>query len=138
MINIALGEYGVKEIKGEKHNPTVVNYFKDIGFSGIRNDETAWCSCFINWVAMKSGKERSKKLNARSWLNIGEEMTKPMLGDVVIFWRGSRDSWKGHVGLYVNEDGDNINVLGGNQSNSVCIKPYPKNRILSIRRLSNE
>jgi uncharacterized protein (TIGR02594 family) len=137
LIEVAFSQYGVKEIVGKKHNPVVVNYFKEIGFKQIDNDETPWCSAFINWCALKSGLEKnmSKKLNARSWLKVGNEIKDPVLGDIVIFWRENKDGWKGHVGIYINEDSKNINVLGGNQGNEVCIKPYPKDRLLGYRRL---
>lgn len=40
--HIALGEYGVQEwTKG--HNPEVLKYFHDIGFTNINDDETSWC-----------------------------------------------------------------------------------------------
>lgn len=135
MINIALAEYGVTEIPGAEHNPRIVQYSKDIGYAGIIDDETAWCSIFINWCAMKAGLERSKKLNARSWLKIGEEVTEPQVGDIVIFWRSSKTSWKGHVGIFINETDKGINCLGGNQSNQVKISTYKKNRLLGYRRL---
>jgi uncharacterized protein (TIGR02594 family) len=131
----ALSQWGIQEIPGEEHNPEVLKYFEEIGHAYVKSDETAWCSAFMNWVAKKAGKERSGKLNARSWLKVGEEVDEPIAGDVVIFWRSSRDSWKGHVGIYVNETEEFINVLGGNQNNKVCIKAYPKERFLGYRRL---
>lgn len=137
LINMALSQYGVTEVVGKEHNPVVVNYFKEIGHSWIKDDETAWCSAFVNWVAMKCGMETSGKLNARSWLKVGEAVNTPTIGDVVIFWRGKKDSWQGHVAFYVNEDKDNIWVLGGNQGNKVCISTYPKSRLLGYRRLRN-
>jgi uncharacterized protein (TIGR02594 family) len=135
ILEVAFNQYGVEEIPGKQHNPVILNWFKEIGCEWIKDDETAWCSCFVNWVALKAGVERSGKLNARSWVNVGENIEKPMLGDVVIFWRESRDSWKGHVAFYINDDEDWIYCLGGNQNNKVCVKPYPKYRFLAYRRL---
>jgi hypothetical protein len=63
---------------------------------------------------------------------------KPQLGDIVVFWREKKDSWKGHVGFYINETNTHINVLGGNQNNMVCIKPYPKSRLLQYIKLGYE
>ncbi len=140
LLNIALSQYGVKEIKGSLHNPTIVGYSKDIGYGGIIDDETAWCSIFMNWCAMHVGLERSKKLTARSWLKIGEEIKTPQMGDVVIFWRSSPTSWKGHVGIFVgySEDRKYIYCLGGNQNNQVCIKAYPAKQLLGFRRLKSD
>ena len=137
LLDTALSQYGIKEISGVKHNPTIVNYSHEIGYRGIIDDETAWCSIFMNWCAKQVGLERSKKLNARSWLHTGETIKEPQTGDVVIFWRESKNSWKGHVAIYINhsEDGKHIHCLGGNQSNQVCIQAYKSNQVLGFRRL---
>jgi len=134
MLKTALSQYGVKEIVGEEDNQTIVNYAKEAGFSWVDNDETPWCSIFMNWVALRAGYERSDKANARSWLNVGEKVESPVTGDVVVFKRGN-SSWQGHIGIFVRTDGDLVYVLGGNQSNMVNIKPYNKNKVLGYRRL---
>ena len=41
----------------------------------------------------------------------------------------------GHVGFYAGEEGNNVLVLGGNQSDAVNIRPFPWNRVLGIRSL---
>ena len=84
LLKIALSQYGVKEISGEKNNKQIVDYAKEAGFEWVNDDETPWCSIFINWCAMKAGLERSHKANARSWLNTGELTTHPETGDIVI------------------------------------------------------
>lgn len=139
LLQTAFSQYGVTEISGASHNPTIVNYFKTIGHKWVTTDETAWCSAFANWVALKAGKKGSGKLDARSWLKTGNTTYRPVLGDVVVFWRESKSSWKGHVGFFIGYSEDNryIYVLGGNQSNQVNIKPYPKSRLLGFRRLSS-
>ena len=48
------------------------------------------------------------------------------------------DIWMyGHVGLYCSHSSDGrwLYLLGGNQSNRVCIKPYPAYRFLEGRRI---
>lgn len=137
ILNKAFLEYGVSEIKGQKDNPEIIKYFDEIGFDGGKlKDETAWCSAFANWVAKTSGYEFSGKLNARSWLNVGESVKIPEIGDIVVLWRELKDSWKGHVGFYINSDKNYIYILGGNQNNQVNIKPYNKNRLLDYRKLN--
>jgi len=135
-IELALSQIGIKEIKGRKDNPEVLKYFDEIGFNGGRlKDETAWCSTFLNWCCKKAGLPYSGKLNARSWLKIGKATDNPELGDIVVLWRESRSSWKGHVGFFVRESKRHIYILGGNQGNAVSIKPYPKNRLLEYRKI---
>lgn len=137
IISFATNYIGLEEIKGAEHNDFIVKMFSDIGHSWVDDDETAWCSCFANWIALKIGVVRSGKLNARSWLKVGEKTNYPKHGDIVVFWRESQDSWKGHVGFFAGftSKGD-IYCLGGNQNNEVNISVYPKERLLSFRRLA--
>ncbi len=135
-LELAFSQYGVKEISGKRDNQEILKYFNDLGFDGnALKDETAWCSAFVNWVCKESGLDYSGKLNARSWTELGCEIFEPHIGDVVVFWRESKDSWKGHVAFYINERNGFIYVLGGNQSNQVKIAAYPKERVLTYRRL---
>ena len=134
LLKIAFTQYGIREISGEVSNIEVNKYFDALGLN--YDDNYAWCSAFLNWCCMEAGLNYSGKLNARSWLEVGEEVAEPELGDIVIFWRESEDSWKGHVAIYINDDGNHIYVLGGNQNNMVCIKSYPSYRLLGFRRLN--
>ncbi len=133
---IALSQIGIKEVPGRRDNPEVLKYFNETGFDGAKlKDETAWCSAFMNWIAFKSGLEMTGKLTARSWLKVGWEVKQPQIGDIVVFWRGSKQGWKGHVGLFIREEKGYIYCLGGNQNNEVSIKPYLKTQLLQYRRL---
>jgi len=132
-----LSHYGLKEIVGSKHNPEILAMFADIGYDWVKDDETAWCSASLNYFCKKLGYERSGKLDARSWLKIDKPIIvlKPTIGDIVVLWRVSPDSWEGHVGLFINWDENNIWVLGGNQGNMISIAPYKRERILGFRQL---
>lgn len=135
-LKLALSQYGIKEIVGEKDNPEIIKFFESLGFDGSKlKDETAWCAAFANWVLKESCYNYTGKLNARSFLKLGEEIDKPELGDIVVFWRVKKNDWRGHVGFYINEDSDSVYCLGGNQSNSVNIRPYDKNRVLGYRKI---
>ena len=137
MLNVfkrALSQYGVSEIVGDQHNKKVLEYFKEVGHEWVKNDELAWCAAFVGWCLSKEGYDHSGKLNARSYLQIGQRTEHPKLGDIVVLWRVKEDSIYGHVGFYVNEDENYIYVLGGNQKNQVNILPYRKSRLLQYRR----
>jgi uncharacterized protein (TIGR02594 family) len=136
MLLEAMQYYLLQEIPGEEHNPAILNFFATIGHSWVQDDETAWCSAFINYIAHVCGVEKSGKLNARSWLDVGEDQHKPEKGDIVVLWREKRASWKGHVGLYVGEEVGKIHILGGNQNNEVNITAYPSYRLLGYKKLS--
>jgi uncharacterized protein (TIGR02594 family) len=131
-----LQEYGVAERSGhESNSPRILYYAKSVGMNWVKYDEVAWCSIFINFLAKECGYERTGKPNAKSWLEIGEEVKTPEIGDIVVFWRDNPKSWKGHVALYINEDDKFIYVLGGNQNNQVKISSYSKERLEGYRRL---
>ncbi len=52
LLEIALSQYGIREIVGKRDNPEVLKYFDILGYDGSRlKDETAWCSAYINWCA---------------------------------------------------------------------------------------
>ena len=139
LLEIALREYGVQEIVGGEHNAVIVEYFKESGHGWVHDDELAWCSSFMNAMARRAGLESTGKLNARSWLDVGVHITNPQPGDLVIFWRKGKSSAYGHIAIFINfdEDGRNINVLGGNQGNMVRISGYDKGRLLGFRRLAS-
>lgn len=131
---IALGEYGTTEWPGATHNPKVMKYFKDCGFPTVKDDETSWCSAFVCWCIQKAGMKHSGSLAARSWMNWGEPVFDPQVGDIAVFWRNDPKGWQGHVGFFVRQNGDRVFVLGGNQSNQVCIDDYAGAQLLGYRR----
>jgi len=135
----ALGELGVSEMQGDAHNKKILNYAKEAGFKWVGDDETPWCSIFMNWCCLKANLPRSKRADARSWLRVGKPVTDPEPGDVVIFWRGSKESWQGHVGLFIgfSGNGSSIFCLGGNQKDSVSIARYDRGRLLGFRRVED-
>jgi uncharacterized protein (TIGR02594 family) len=138
LLNKALDYIGIKEMPGVENNPTILGFFKSIGQSWVQSDETAWCSAFVNYVCKSEGFEYTGKLNARSWLTVGTHIDEPARGCIVVLWRVDKNGWQGHVGFYVRHDGDYIYILGGNQDNSVSIKAYPKERLLSYRILKQK
>lgn len=140
IFKIAVAELGQKEIIGSGNNPTIVNYAREAGFPWINDDETPWCSIFVNWVAFKAGVARSKQLNARSWLLVGQNVdNSPEPGDIAVFWRNKPDAWEGHVGIFFgfSINGGKVYCLGGNQGNQVSISAFPKDTVLGFRRLTS-
>ncbi|MEP1035632.1 TIGR02594 family protein [Ekhidna sp.] len=139
LLKLAFGQLGVKEISGAEHNETILKYAEESGFGWVDDDETPWCSIFVCWVVMKCNLKRSKKANARSWMHIGTPTSNPEPGDVVVFWRESPESWKGHVGFFMgySKDGSRVYCLGGNQGNQVSISAYRSETVLGFRKLQS-
>ena len=137
IFDIAEDYLGVKEYPAAKHNDQIVKFFADAGHGYVQDDETPWCAAFVGAVLAECGVKGSGKLNARSYLDWGQpvDINNAQKGDVVVFWRGSKKGWKGHVAFYSHHDDENIYVLGGNQGNKVSVAPYPRDRLLGVRTL---
>jgi uncharacterized protein (TIGR02594 family) len=111
-------------------------------FLSVDPVRTEWCAAFVNAVLAKDGIPGSETvsdypLTARSFLQWGEGVEYPRLGDIVVFPRGNQ-GWQGHVGFYMETvvvDGIiYYNILGGNQDNTVSYKLYRADLALGIRR----
>lgn len=136
-LNVAATYIGRKEIPGVNHSPWVLSLYKRIGHGWVHDDETPWCAAFVGSVIAECGLKGTGKLNARSYLDWGHEvpLSEAQPGDVVVFWRGKPTSPQGHVAFFAGVDANgNPKVLGGNQSNMVCVATYPRERVLSVRR----
>lgn len=132
----ALQNIGMREIVGQKHNPTIMRWARELNMADIyKNDETAWCGLFAAYTLHLA--DRLPKANTRwnylraAWYGtILNPVDKAAIGDLLIF----RRQGGGHVGYYVGEDATTYHVLGGNQSNEVNIMRLEKSRLTHIRR----
>lgn len=92
-----------------------------------QSDETAWCACFAQWCYAQVGIGGKNSARAIRWNEWGRECD-PTRGSLAVFERWERRRLVGgHVGFFLEDRGDQILVLGGNQSQSVSQAEYPKN-----------
>lgn len=127
----------IREIPGAPHHPFIQWCHLLVGLGDNQPDETPWCSSFVNAIAWQLRLPRSKSAAARSWLAIGEtvDLSFASVGyDVVVLKRGAQP-WQGHVGFYAGATPTHVSVLGGNQSNTVSIAPFPVADVIGIRRI---
>jgi uncharacterized protein (TIGR02594 family) len=131
---IALAEVGVKEFPGAADNPRIIEYLKSTLLEPPYNseDETAWCSAFVNWCMERAGFEGTDSAWARSWLSWGRVIDSPERGCVAIFQR-NQDGYSGHVGFFLEQSMEGILLLGGNQSDSVKSSRYSDENLLGYR-----
>lgn len=115
---IARGEIGTNEVRGSRDNARVVEYHQATSLRA-RDDETAWCSSFVNWTMGQAGVQGTNSAAARSWLNWGNRVpidaasVRP--GDVIVFPRGNNPA-QGHVAIVSEVLGNGmVRVVGGNQ-----------------------
>ena len=125
---------GTKEVLGPRNNPAILDWADDLDvhYSG---DEVPWCGLFVAHCVGSTMPDEilpANPLGARQWERFGDP-TEPRLGAVMVFWRESRTSGKGHVGFYTGEDATAYRILGGNQSDKVCLTWVGKDRFVKAR-----
>lgn len=132
-MEVALREMdtGVDEVVGSSHNPRIIEYHQTTTLRST-DDETPWCSSFVNWCIEQTGAKGTRSAAARSWLNWGVQLDDPRRGSVVVFRRGTNPR-AGHVAFHWETGTDRLFVLGGNQDNQVSIKSYPRADLLGLR-----
>ncbi len=140
----------VFEVPGLENNPRILLYNSTTD-GRPETDHTPWCSSFVNYCVEQVPAVRpgTHSKAAKSWHTLPwrhDVTTAPKEGDIVVFERrlGSRDGavLGGHVGFFIGEDENHIQVLGGNQGKRISVAPFPKDdvlgdtyfKLLSIRR----
>ena len=134
ILKTMLSIHGTKESPGITNNPAIMAWGKTAGMpKGYTDDSVPWCGWGLAYVALESGWGLPiNPLWARNWATWGNPITKDkaMLGDVLVFARGSA----GHVALYVGEDATQFHIIGCNQDDQVSIKRRAKAQLLAVRR----
>ena len=130
--DLALRFTSIKEVGGNVDNPQIMAMLR-LDMNWPSNDEVPWCSAFVNYIAWLCRHPRSKDLRARSWLNvgIGIKLDDVEAGDIIIIKRGKGEqpgpentTAPGHVGFYAGRTDSLIEILGGNQSDTVKVSRY--------------
>jgi uncharacterized protein (TIGR02594 family) len=136
-VSVARKYIGQKEIPGVKSNSWIESIWRNIDalavFATGQYDDSRvpWCGAFLAEVMKEIGYFiPPQPYRAKSWLEWGVPVTHAMHGAVVVFARVGG----AHVGICVgkNKDGT-INVLGGNQKDSVCIESFPLTNVIGFR-----
>jgi uncharacterized protein (TIGR02594 family) len=128
---------GLREGPGSKDNPTIIDWADQLGID-YDHDDIPWCGLFVAHCVGATLPDEplpANPLGARNWARVGEAAAEAP-GAILVFWRETPNSGKGHVGFYHGEDATAYHVLGGNQSDSVSVTRVAKGRLLAIRRPS--
>ena len=89
-----------------------------------------WCAIFANAMLESVGVRGTRSPAARSFEdNANFSSTQPIVGCIVTFWRMSPDSGEGHVGFFLSQDANNVQLLSGNDDDQVEIAPHPRSRV---------
>lgn len=135
---------GVREIPGAKNNPEIMQMFADSGHKWVNSELTPWCSAAMNSWCRALSMPSTGSLRARSWLGVQpngrynvveiNRIDDMRIGDLLILWRESRSSAKGHITLFSSAHANRLQAFGGNQRNKVQGSAYPQYRFLAGRR----
>lgn len=132
MLVEAVKLFGTVEVPGKRSSPIILGWAAELNLQKTYSgDDIPWCGLFMAAVAHRAGKSiPDAPLWALSWTGFGRPVSAPMLGDVMVKSRAGG----GHVTMYVGEDAEAYHCLGGNQSDAVCIRSFPKSIPWQFRR----
>lgn len=126
---------GVREGAADDNNGDIMKWADDLNIT-YGGDDIAWCGLFVAHCigATLSGEPLpANPLGARNWSRFGARCV-PQPGAVMVFWRGKKDGWQGHVGFYAGEHPTKgYLILGGNQADSVSYAWLDPDRLLQAR-----
>lgn len=137
-LHYAKTKLGLREVSGAGDNPYIVDCLREAGLPPeMLHDSTAWCGSFANKCLKVSGhKGPPGPAAARHWALPCKQLVQleePVHGCILVFNRPPNPK-QGHIGFWDAADAHEndwfYNVLGGNEDNSVKIKPYQKNRYI--------
>lgn len=133
---------GTIEAPGDADNPIVLGFARKIAelypdmatyCNGYVHDAIPWCGLTVAYCMAMAGirpvfgpTDTDKFLWAQAWKKFGTPVSKPQLGDVMVF--------AGHVTLYDGQDGDAYLGRGGNQSDQVKVSRYPRSSVEAFCR----
>ncbi|MDP2816458.1 MAG: CHAP domain-containing protein [Rectinemataceae bacterium] len=126
---------GAREEGGNNSGQWVTKYL-----DGQAPYGSSWCGAFVSWCYRQAAKDLGHPgmgyhIAARGLFNwmkrkgfIRSRFRLPEVGDMIFWWRMSKDDWRGHVGLvhHVEANGadDIIYTVEGNRSPKVEMFQY--------------
>lgn len=108
----AVAELGINEVD----NVARIKEYHSVGGGYMQEPTVSWCASFIGWCLDKASIKGTRSASSRSYLSYGESVgkTKVPYGAIAVF--GVPNSGKGHVTFVVEDKGDSLVCVGGNQS----------------------
>lgn len=132
---LARAEIGVEEIKGAKHNQTILGYGKDAKIADYSADEIPWCAWFAGAMLERSNIVGTHSATAISYEKWGDAEPKGVYrpGAIIVLDLIATKDWRRHVGFVVGESETHVLVRGGNQSDQVGDNWFPKSKVTAVR-----
>lgn len=129
-VTVGRKHIGLKEVKGGKHNPTILSWIANLG-GWFKDDETPWCGTFVAECLREAGRAYPKHwYRALAYESYGTKLPKAAYGCLGVMSR----TGGGHVTFIVGEteDGKYLVGLGGNQSDAVNLMKFEKSRFTAF------
>lgn len=104
----------------KRWNPVIVTFFNQTR-TKPSGDVTPWCAASLNWCLFRSGYRTTASALSGSFRNSPGITTSPKPGDIAVFRNtdpAEAQVGRGHVAFFLEESGDSVYVVGGNQKNN--------------------
>jgi uncharacterized protein (TIGR02594 family) len=113
--------------------PVAMEFFQSVNDGTYGED---WCAAFVNWCLAKKNIERTHSCGARYFLPWGK-VVMPTWGCITVLYSGGHESTHKHVGFLVDQRGNEVLILGGNQrvhphSNSDHAVTFSRRRVEDV------
>lgn len=131
-LKVAFRDLGLHEIAGDEANARIVEMYAAAGHPEIKKDEVKWCAAAVGAWLDEAGYSNTGSLLAISYRNYGTPLDKDKKlprGAILVFPRTGGN----HVCLLVEDNGEYLTVIGGNQSDGVTITRFRKATLLAAR-----
>lgn len=132
----AFDDLGLHEVEGEEANVRIVEMYAAAGHPEVKKDEVAWCAAAIGAWLDETGYPNTGSLLAASYRNYGRPLDtdkKLPRGAILVFTRTGGN----HVCFLLEDNGEWLTVIGGNQSDGVTITKMPRSRLRAARWPTN-
>lgn len=131
---------GMPELVKGRLNPAILKMFEATHYPpNALTNTTPWCSALLCSVFESLSIDSPRSASSTSWLKWGTDMGC-IIGSVVVFeWPRKMDTGPTdhHVSIVTGIDHDSLLCLGGNQSNTVKHRWYPRNAAMGFRYPAN-
>jgi len=117
---IAEAKAGAREIGANNSGRFVTKYL-----NGLTPAPANWCAGFVSWCYSQhsagipysyslGARDIRQQFKRRAWL-LEDELPEP--ADIIVWWRGRREGWKGHIGLVHRCSNGLVYTIEGNKGN---------------------
>ena len=122
-LEVARGELGKGENGGDNKGDDVMKYHAVAG----AGEGDSWCASFVSFCfhkgnpgkmpykATAGARETLRRFEEQGWTYNATLDNPPKPGDIIVFWRGPKTGWKGHIGIVEAYEDGVVTTIEGNK-----------------------